>query len=320
MAITFTRNKQVVRDLQCKSIQRHFGSRLGHLKYFGLSSPDMKDVRDWAALFCEFHVVERGREGREHEDQHELLVTAAVHGLSRKMTLLRGEIDAIILVGKDCSGNSVVYPFDVVSLDYSGCILYRDKQNRATRLMAVEELIRQQAAHDRPWLLFLSLRLDAPLDGQLKQALADIRTELRRYGASADEVIDAALAHEQDEVRFKIFVPYFVNQVASKHRLRCQTAKTIIYVGNRGARMMNFQFLLRPEAGALAPRFPQERLVQVINSPFREVRAGRVVETTLGLPKLRVLGPNGLEGRRSEPTERPSPRETDDPIPIGAPE
>jgi len=288
MAVKFSRNKQVVRDLQCESIRKHLRSRLGYLRYFGLSSPGMKDVRDWTSLFSEFHVVERGRQGIEHEEQHELLVTAALHGLSRKVILLRGDIDEAILSGKDCFDNRVAYPFDVVSLDYSGGILYRDKHNRIPRLQAVERLIGEQASHASAWLLFLSLRLDEPLDGEVKRALEHIRTELRRYGSNADKVIGAVLNHDRDEVRLKIYIPYFVNQVAAKHRSRCQTDKTIIYEGNRSAKMMNFRFWLRPETHAVAPRFPQERLVQIINSPFLEIRAGRVRQCRLHLPKLRI--------------------------------
>ena len=288
MGTKFTPNKQVVRDLQCEKIRNFLGSRLGYLKYFGLCSPSMKDVRDWAALFSEFHVVERGQEGKECHDQHELLVSASLHGLSKKISMLRGDIDKIIMEGEDRWGNPVAYPFDVVSLDYSGGLLYKDQEGRIPRIRAIEHLILEQAAYPRPWVLFVSLRLQGPSDGELKHALSDVRTELNRYGVAANRVIDAALNHDRLEVRLKIYVPYLVNHVSATHRLRCRTGRTVIYAGNRGVPMMNFQFKLRPERRAYAPRSPQESLVNIINSPFCEIFKGQMRETTLGLPKLRL--------------------------------
>jgi hypothetical protein len=290
MPLKFTRNKQVVRDLQCDLIRRAFEQRLGHLKYFGLSSPDMKDVRDWAPLFAEFHVVERGQEGKEWLDQHDLLVTAALTGLSGKTRLLRGDIDTIALVGKDTCGVPVAYPFDVISLDYSGGLFYRTA-GEIPRLKAIERVIEEQGKRQREWLLFVSLRLDQPFNGEVKRTLENIRTELRRYGANADVVVQAILVHPREQIRLKVYVPYFVNQVASGARLRSQTEKPVMYMGNNRAPMMNFMFRLRPDARTVAPRFPQERLSQIINSPLREIKSGKINEVTLGLPKL--LAPNG---------------------------
>jgi hypothetical protein len=287
MPVKFTRNKQVVRDLQCDVIRRVFHQRLGHLKYFGLSSPHMKDVRDWAPLFAEFHVAERGQEGKEWLDQHDLLVTAALSGLSGKTMLLRGDIDAIIVNGEDASEVSVSYPFDVVSLDYSGGLLYRNVTG-IPRLEAIKRVIQEQGKWQREWLLFISLRLDTPFNGEVKRTLENIRTELCRYGANANVVVQAILIHPREQIRLKVYVPYFVSQVASGARLRSQTEKPVMYTGNNRAPMMNFMFRLRPDARTIAPRFPQERLVQIINSPLREIADGKIKEVTLGLQKLVV--------------------------------
>jgi hypothetical protein len=249
----------------------------------------MRDVQDWQHLFSEFHVVERGHEGSEFDDQHELLVNAASYGLARKVSLLRGDIDRVVLAGRDDFGKPIAYPFDVVTFDYSGGILYRDNNNQMSRLQALARIIREQGRSSYPWLLFLSLRIDAPLNGEVKRALEDIRTELKRYGKNADAVIGAILDHDRDEIRLKVFVPYFVNQVAARCNSRCVTEKTIIYNGNHPARMMNFRFFVRPDSQSVTPRFPQERLVQIINAPLLQIRSGVKSETTLGLPKLRTL-------------------------------
>ncbi len=288
MAIEFTRNKQVVRDLQCEQIGRHLTARLGRLRYFGLCSPGMGDVLDWRAMFDEFHVAERGIDGVEWLDQHELLLTASLNGISEKVVLLRGDIDEIVLAGRDPFGTTVRYPFDVISLDYSGGLFYRDNSGGIPRLKAIEHVITEQAHFDRSWLLFISVCLDAPHDGEVKRTLENIKTELGRFGISTEALMRALLHHEREEVRYKVYVPYFVSQIATRSRVRCETAKTIIYRGNNDVPMMSFQFHLQPDNRTFAPRFPQERLVQVINAPFREIRRGKTQDVTLGLPKLRA--------------------------------
>lgn len=291
MPVKFTTNKQVVRDLQCETIRKRLSHRLAYLRYFGLTSPDMKDARDWAALFEVFQVVERGREGEEWVDQHSLLLTAALYGLSRKVSLLRGDIDSVILAGQDAFGTAIDYPFDVVSLDYSGGFLYADEQGALPRLAAIQRVIEDQSAHQQNFLLFVSIRIANPVNGEVTRTIENIRTELIRYGASADKVCDVILAHVKDEARFKVYLPFFVNQVAARAHMTCETEKTIIYQGNRGARMMNFRFFLKPDQKTVAPRFPQERLVQVLNAPLIQIQNGKIEETTLGVPKLRQAKP-----------------------------
>jgi hypothetical protein len=95
----------------------------------------MKDVRDWAPLFSTIVAVERGVVGQEFREQHRLLLTAARYGLIGKLGLLRGDIDDIILTGTDTHGNAARYPFDVISLDYSGGLFYRNGSGTFKRLV-----------------------------------------------------------------------------------------------------------------------------------------------------------------------------------------
>ena len=286
MPVKFTNNKQVVRDLQCEAIRKECASRLGYLNYFGLTSPDMKDAKDWNPLFSSFQVVERGEEGLEWRDQHDLLLSAAISGLSTKLSLLRGEMDQIAIDGYDVHGNAVNYPFDVVSLDYSGGLFYQAEAG-LPRLKSIEEIIDRQSDFANKWLLFISLRVVGQSSGEVLKTLQNVRTELLRYGTDADKLHQALLNANLEEARLKVYVPFFINQIACRNRFRTSTLKTIMYTGNRGARMMNFRFALSPDPGTVAPRFPQERLVQVINSPILDIKKGKIAETTLGIPRLK---------------------------------
>lgn len=283
----FTKNKQVVRDLQGETIRRYLKDKLGNIRYFGLPSDEMKDIIDWERFFSEFLVAERGIAPDNWERQHFLMLSAFKNKVLSKLVLLRGDIDRIILDGKDDHGNIVNYPFDVITLDYSGGLLYRDKQGEQYRLAAIRELVYKQGQHKADYLLFVSSNLDNCKDAEVQKTLQNIKTELLRYGANAEEIIGAYLNHEDDEARLKIYVPYFVNQVAASTNYNCETNNAIFYLGNQNTRMMSFRFWLEHDPRTTAPRFPRERLVQIINNPMIEIKEGECRETILGLPKLR---------------------------------
>lgn len=282
----FTKNKQVVRDLQGETIQRYLKDRLGNLKYFGLPSDEMKDIIDWKSFFSEFIAVERGIAPDSWERQHLLMLNAFRNNVLSRLALLRGDIDRIIVDGRDEYDNVVDYPFDVLTLDYSGGLLYRDKEGKQYRLAAIRELIRKQAQHKVGYLLFVSSNLDNCKDAEIQKTLQNIKTELLRYGTNGEKVIGAYLNHERDEARLKIYIPYFVNQVATGINYNCETENIIFYLGNQDIRMMNFRFWLKHDPRTTAPRFPKESLAQIINSPMIEIKEGECIKTILGLPNL----------------------------------
>lgn len=286
----FTINKQVVRDLQCFTIKEFLGSRLGRLRYFGLPSDEMKDVIDWQSDFLKFTAVERGDPPENWDKQHRLMLTAFLSGIFNKTELVRGDIDEIILKGEDGNGKVVDFPFDVLSLDYSGGLLYRDSGGIQYRLQAIRKLIERQASHKVDYLLFVSSNLDYSKDSEIKTTLENILTELLRASTNGQEVIQAYLDHPNDEVRLKLYVPYIVNQWSSGYNYNCVTEKVIFYLGNRGTHMMNFRFYLKHDPRTTAPRFPRESLFHIINAPMIEIKNGKSKEVTLDLPKLRRSG------------------------------
>ena len=293
----FTKNKDAVRKLQLETIMKYtLSAKHGKLRYFGLPSSALGDVQEWQEYFCEFVAVERGEAGREWELQHDLELAAFRAGLSDKITLLRGDIDLVIAKRKDAYGNKVRFPFDVVTLDYSGGLFYRDRLDQLARLAAVSNLIRNQAEKQASFVLFISCNLDQVDHGEVQNTIANIRTELGRYGVVAQNVIDEYLKHGRDEARLKIYVPYFVNLEAAKHHYNCETERVIFYEGNRKTRMMAFRFHLQFDARTQCLRSPRERLSQLLNKPLIEVIGGIPSPTSLGLPKL-VSVPDG-EGRK----------------------
>ena len=282
----FTKNKDRVRQLQRGTIDRFFSTGIGGLRYFGLPSSALADAIEWKDAFSEFVSVERGEVGKEWELQHDLELQAFRSGISDRIFQLRGDIDSIILRGKDSHGNKVVFPFDVVSLDYSGGLFYRDRDGNPNRLKAIDNVIERQARAKKNFILMISCNLDGIDQGEVRNALSNMQTELVRYGANAESILKAYLADARDEVRLKLYLPYFVNQKAASHHFSCETQNVIVYNGNKNVRMMAFRFCLSYDSATEALRSPKERLSQIINKPLLEIVEGQEQETTAGMPKL----------------------------------
>ena len=282
----FTRNKDTVRTLQRAAIEQCLGPKLGQLSYFGLPSSALGDAIAWQDLFQKFFAVERGVDGKEWELQHDLELEAFRAGLFGKVFLLRGDIDVIIKRKKDQFGNRVPFPFDVISLDYSGGLFYKDKRGTLVRLQAVASLIAHQAAKRSDFVLLISCNLDQIDQGEVRRSLENVRTDLVRYGINGENVVSAYLRHELEEPRLKVYVPYFVNQEAAKNHYNCDTLQVIMYEGNLKTRMMTYRFWLSFDARTESLRSPRERLSQLFNKPFLEVVDGEQKATTLSLPKL----------------------------------
>jgi hypothetical protein len=285
--IAFTQNKQVVRDLQFDTVRRRLSARIGSLTYFGLPSDGMQDVIQWDPFLGSVVAVERGESGREWEVQYSLMATAFERGLLGKTTLLRGDIDLIMLNGQDVSGRAVPYPFDIVTLDYSGGVFYRDEHGALARIEAIKKLIECQAKHGRDYVLFISANLDNVDDAEVSRTLANVATDLNRAGMNGSDVIDAYLSSKHQQARMKLYVPYLVSQTSARLNYGCETEQAVFYRGNRDMIMTNFRFYLKPDLRTAAPRSPRERLWQVVNAPMIEIRNGRIRRASLRLPLTR---------------------------------
>ncbi len=237
--------------------------------------------------------MERGESGEEWDLQHELELSAFRGGLFSKIRLFRGDIDLIIERGRDEFRNRVKFPFDVVSLDYSGGLFYPDSEGAMTRLRGIAKLIERQSAGRANFVLLISCNLDSVNQGEVRRTIHDLRTALTRYGEAADSVIAAYLQHPREEARLKLYVPCFVNQASARNHYNCETEHVVFYEGNNKTPMMAFRFTLRFDPSTESLKFPRERLSQIINSPFIEIREGTLSQTTLGLPKLRPPQPGG---------------------------
>jgi len=285
----FTQNKQVVRDLQCDSIRQRFPARLGALSYFGLPSSSLDDVVQWFPLLERITAVERGEAGTEWQLQHELLVNAFRLGISHKLTLLRGDIDSVLLSGVDDHGSHPEWPYDVVSLDYSGGLFYRDEPGQLRRLEAIKRLFQRQAtAGAKEFLFLLSFNMDQIDQREVRESLETVRRDLKRFGYAADQVIDAYLNHPKEQARLKLYVMNLIARLAARENFDSESESPAFYVGNRGTEMMAFRAYMKASSRTFTPRSPKERLNQIVNRRMVEIADGRQKQTNLGLPLIKA--------------------------------
>jgi hypothetical protein len=281
----FTLNKQKVREMNLRLIERYFKERKGNLRYLGLPASTITDVLQWQIYFQHISAVERGRPGEEYRYQHDLMLTAMQHGMADRLELLRGDMDEILLNGKDDFANPILYPFDVVSLDYSGGLIYKNGAGRAKRAESIGRLLGEQAAMSRDFLLLLSCNLDNEDRGEIRAVFADIERELDKMGIAASSTIQAYLSHELEEARLKVYVPYLVRRLSDRW-YQCEHFKPIYYEGNRGTRMMNFSMWLKRTTEYVAGRPSRQTLVHILNLPAFHCADGQLQETNFGVPMV----------------------------------
>ena len=218
-------------------------------------------------------------------EQHRLLLTDMQTGLSDRIVLLRGEMDEILLNGKDDYQTPVQYPFDVVSLDYSGGVLYKDKSGKSKRVESISRMLGRQADFDKNFLLFISCNIDYEDHGEIKRVLGDFRRELAKIGIDANTAIQRILNHEKEEARLKIYIPYLIKSLSDAW-YKCDFMKPIYYLGNRETRMMHFAFWLKRTSKYSAGKLSISDLLEILNLSTLRCHKGKIKETDFGIPKI----------------------------------
>jgi hypothetical protein len=295
----FTINKAKVRELDFALIKRHLKHAKANLRYFGLPARDLLELRAWENYFCHFSAVERGKGGKGFLEQHNLMLTAMQYGLSDRLILLRGEMDEILLRGKDEFGTLVQYPFDVVSLDYSGGLLYKDHHGKSKRIQSIAQLFIQQADLDKDFLLFTSSNLDNEDQGEVRSVLRDINRELAKMGIDANKIIQKILNHDAEEARLKVYTPYLIKSLADKW-YKCEYNKPVFYEGNRQTRMTHFSFWLKRTSKYSAGKPTPSDLINILNLPAFSCKDGVLTDEDFGITRLTQIPwtmPNGEESR-----------------------
>lgn len=249
----FTPAKRKTRELNLLALRACLGVQesRGDLAYFGLPSPGLEDVTAWQGYLARVDAVERGAQGREWRAQHDLSVNAILWGVPG-FRLYRGDIDDIILLGKDAGGQAPRWPFDIINLDYTGGLLYKDAGQRARRVEAIKLAIEKQGRNGHSFFLVVTVNDQHHDAGEIAKVLdemvhdaardqVDLTGEVQRVKESTDKRRSAFL-----------YLAYTV-MVVGRQWFRVSPYRPILYTGRGGYAMLNASFCLRSAAGRSAP-------------------------------------------------------------------
>jgi len=146
-------------------------------------------------------------------------------------------------------------------------------------------------AHAKEFLFFLSFNLDQIDQHEVRESLATIRRDLKRFGYAADAVIDSYLSHPKEQARLKLYVMNLVARLAAQENFDSESESPLFYLGNNNTEMMAFRFYLKASSRTFTPRSPKERLNQLVNRRMIEIVKGKQVPTNLRLPLIRLAEP-----------------------------
>ncbi|MBS3094387.1 hypothetical protein J4474_01855 [Candidatus Pacearchaeota archaeon] len=164
----FTKNKQKVREMNLLLIKDFYNESGSKLKYFGLPSEEMQDIYFWKDYLSSIGAVERGTRGQEFIKQHDLVLTSFLLGISDKLELYRGDMDDILIYGKDYFGNKIDYPYQLVNMDYTGGLFYKEDKDKSKRIDSIKSLLRNQAKFRQDFILLITCNFDNDFDAEYK--------------------------------------------------------------------------------------------------------------------------------------------------------
>jgi hypothetical protein len=240
--------KRLVRRLvDLPAIEKEYTHHGKRLTYFGLPSEGLYDVRDWQRYIGQIVAVERGDPYDPARRQAILLSKAIRLGLSERLVLLRGELNEIILQGKDTIGQKLTYPFELVNFDYGGTLLYPDR----VRVEALEHFVREQMKNDFLLLITLNVREYDPreIDETQERIKAEV-TQLLPTQAARVASYFQRMNNSNSPLRQVTHVLYLLRGLAEANHYRISWDAPILYAGSKGTPLIHYVVRFSFQCGA----------------------------------------------------------------------
>jgi len=265
---TDTANKSFIRTLDCGFVRDEFEHHGRKLRYFGLPSEGLYDIKSWNEYISDVVAVEMGS-GSDPSSKQNLIVCRAIQlGYCNRLTLLRGEINKIIMDDEDDLGTRVPYPFELVNLDYGGSILYPDR----IRIDALEILVRRQRPIDFLLLVTSNIREFDP--SELIKTQRRIRKELTQYRSDLDNRVKLyfqQLNENKSLLRQIVHLYFLVKYLAEQNRYQITCFPAILYEGSRKTRLIHYIFRLRYQENASTRVISDQSLIDLLNQNAQEL-------------------------------------------------
>jgi hypothetical protein len=274
MAFISSPAKDLIRTRIDKELVSRFSSdQRKTLNYFGLCGPEMSDILEWRDYLDSYTAVEFN----DSLKRQRLLDTAYSVGLYPRLELLSGDIDRIMIDWHDEYGMPPARTsYEIVNLDYQGGIAYKDLGGDSRRITAIKRMIERQADRKQNFLLLTTVNTRNKSTSEFDIALTRIGEEAAQWGKNLDPIIDWYRKQRYDQ-KLKVYVPYFLNQMAYPLRYSTETLAVISYIGT-GSRMVHFafKFTFQPDSAAVGKKEP---ILGILKKPLLEIEGEKIIET-----------------------------------------
>lgn len=274
-------NKDVIRYSFDRDVIKNFEkSEKKKLTYFGLPGPEILDIKEWKNNLCSVIAVERDEISAQ-------LLLDNIFKLDfnlRNFQLLHGDIDNILIDGKDKYGTPIKFPFNLINLDYEGGILYKDLKGGSKKIKAIEHLFERQREAGKNFLLFFTFNSRNKDEKEFIRTIDAIEENLSDYNVKSDETefFFDWYREQRYDCKIKIYVLHLINTIALTRQFECKFYPPVTYMGLK-ARMVHFVFELEwvPD---IHPRL--YNLINILNTQMKESKNGKIVDFKLPILKF----------------------------------
>lgn len=270
---TNTENKEYIRILDYGFIKEEFQHHQKKLRYFGLPSEGLYDIQTWDKFISEIVAVEIDR--NVGYSKQSFLVSKAIQlGYHNRLSLLRGDINDIIINDKDEIGTRVPYPFELINLDYGGSILYPDRK----RIDALEILFMRQRLTD--FLLLITSNVREFDKEELISTQKRIHKEIVQYRSDLDNRIDEYFKNINEiesVLRQIIHLQFLVKNLAEQKKYNIECFPGILYEGSRGTKLIHYIFRSRYQETASTKVISDQSLLDLLCQKSQELKDGELI-------------------------------------------
>jgi len=272
--------KRFVRNaVDLPAIKQQYSRHEKPLTYFGLPSEGLYDILDWRKYIGKIVAVEKGDSYAPERKQAILLSKAIQLGLHTKLTLLRGELNQIILKGQDVIGQKLEYPFELVNFDYGGALLYPDR----SRVKALEKFVSEQRGTDFLFLMTLNAREYDPAETNASQQrisaeICQISSRRAQRIENYFQTINAANSPSRQITH----VLYLLKGLGEANHYRISWEPPVLYRGSKNTELIHYRVTFSYEATASTKVVSDQSLVDILG--VRPLIAKGKTLTELALP------------------------------------
>jgi hypothetical protein len=209
-----------------------------------------------------------------------------------KIGVLYGNIEDVLIKGKDKFGNRLLFPYDLVFLDCFGTLLY----NGLKRVKAISSLIEKQKGYSFLFLLTFNLNQKNYCKHAVDTSLKKLERELLNSYPS-DIIVKNKIKHfvswyaaedTNEMYRQKLFAPYFVKTKAEERDFRVHAYSPTFYLGSNNSPMIHFAFKLTSEQDAPTKAVSEQSIFDIINLNLKKASNGKISIMEHQAPTLNI--------------------------------